>query len=144
MLLWPDGSTFATGRSRYLDRDPEILAETASVHVQVKFEGVRVLAMLDTGAAWSVLRADLAAGLDLFDRDGETKTLSTRIGRVQGRLVRAMTTLVAEDGDSVDIDSTVFVSREWRAGNFIGYTGLLERIRFAVDPGTNAFLFGAF
>ena len=57
--------------------------------------------------------------------------------------MRTVTTLVADDGDSVDVDSTVFVSPEWRAGNFIGYAGLLERIRFAVDPGTNAFLFGA-
>lgn len=143
MLLRPDGSVFATGGSRYLDRDPHIPAENASVHVHVEFDGVPALAMLDTGAAWSVLHADLAAGLDLFDRDGETKTISTRIGRVQGRLVRTVTTLVADDGDSVDVDSTVFVSPEWRAGNFIGYAGLLERIRFAVDPGTNAFLFGA-
>ena len=143
MLLWPDGSTFATGRSRYLDGDPEIPAETAGVHVQVEFDGVRVLAMLDTGAAWSVLKAELAAELDLFDRDGPAQTISTRIGTIQGKLVRAMTTLVADDGDSVGVHSTVFVSPDWPAGNFIGYTGLLERIRFAVDPETNAFLFGA-
>ena len=142
MLHWLDRSVFATGKSRYHDEAPGIPAETASVHVQVEFDGVRVLATLDTGAAWSVLNAELAANLDLFDRDGPAQTISTRIGTIQGKLVRAMTTLVAEDGDSVDVDSTVFVSPDWPAGNFIGYTGLLERIRFAVDPGTNAFLFG--
>ena len=57
--------------------------------------------------------------------------------------VRAVTRLVAEDGESVEIEATVFVSPEWREGNFIGYSGLLERIRFAVDPDTNSFIFGA-
>ena len=142
MLHWPDGSTFASGRSRYHDRDPGHPSETASVHVQVAFDGVPVLAMLDTGASWSVLNAEVADDLELFDRDGETVTISSRMGTVQGKLVRAMTTLVAEDGDSLEVDSTVFVSRDWPAGNFIGYSGLLERIRFAVDPQANAFIFG--
>ena len=142
MLHWPDGSTFATGRSRYLDRDPGRPSETSSVHVQVEFNGVPVLAMLDTGAAWSVLNAELAGDLELFDRDGEAVTISSRLGAVQGKLVRAKTILVADDGDSLGFDSTVFVSRQWRAGNFIGYAGFLERIRFAIDPQDNAFIFG--
>ena len=98
--------------------------------------------MLDTGASWSVLNAELADDLELFDRDGDTVTISSRMGTVQGKLVRAMTTLVADDGDSVEVDSTVFVSRDWPAGSFIGYSGLLERIRFAIDPHDNAFIFG--
>ena len=144
MLHWPDGSTFASGRNRYLDRDPGRRSETASIHVEVKFDGVRVLAMLDTGASWSVLDAEVADDLKLFDRDGVTRTISSRVGTVQGKLVRARTTLVAEDGDSLEVDSTVFVSRDWPAGNFIGYCGLLERIRFALDPQANAFMFGGF
>jgi len=142
MLHWPDGSTFASGRSRYLDADPGRPSKTASVHVQVEFDGVPVLAMLDTGASWSVLNAELADDLELFDRDGDTVTISSRMGTVQGKLVRALTTLVADDGDSVEVDSTVFVSRDWPAGNFIGYSGLLERIRFAIDPQDNTFIFG--
>ena len=142
MLHRPDGSVFASGRSRYLDKDPGHPSETASVHVQVEFDGVGALAMLDTGAAWSVLNADLADSLELFDRDGVPETISSRIGTVQGKLVRAITTLVADEGDSVEVDSTVFVSREWPAGNFIGYTGFLERIRFAIDPQDNGFIFG--
>ena len=98
--------------------------------------------MLDTGASWSVLNAELADDLELFDRDGDTVTIRSRMGTVQGKLVRAMTTLVADDGDSVEVDSTVFVSRDWPAGNFIGYSGLLERIRFAIDPQDNTFIFG--
>jgi hypothetical protein len=54
-----------------------------------------------------------------------------------------MTTLVSHEGDSIEIEATVFVSREWPSGNFIGYAGLLERIRFAIDPASNSFFFGA-
>ena len=90
------------------------------------------------------LNPEVADDLELFDRDGETVTISSRVGTVEGKLVRARTTLVAEDGDSLEVDSTVFVSRDWPAGNFIGYSGLLERIRFALDPQANAFMFGEF
>jgi len=31
---------------------------------------------------------------------------------------------------------------DWPGPNFIGYEGLLQRIRFAVDPETNLFYFG--
>ena len=90
-----------------------------------------------------MVNAELAEDLGLFNRDGEPTTIVSRIGAVQGRLVRAMTRLIAEDGESLDIEATVFVSPDWMAGNFIGYSGLLERIRFAVDPHTNSFFFGS-
>ena len=84
MLHRPDGSVFASGRSRFLDQAPGYPSETASVHVRVQFGDIRVLAMLDTGASWSVLSADLADELGLFDRDGEPMTISSRMGTVQG------------------------------------------------------------
>jgi hypothetical protein len=51
-------------------------------------------------------------------------------------------TIVTDEGESCEVDATLFASREWVYGNFVGYSGLLERIRFAVDPGTNDFSFG--
>ena len=87
--------------------------------------------------------AELANELGFFERDGEPLILTSRAGKFEGKLVRAVTRLVAEVGESVEIEATVFVSPEWRAGNSIGYSGLLERIRFAVDPDTNSFIFGA-
>lgn len=146
MLRWRDGSTFATGRSSYLDADPRHPSETARIHVRVAFDGVSVLALLDTGAAWTMLNAEVATAAGLLDQDDDSPkiSISTRIGRIKGSLVRTTTTLVAEDGDSVEFDSTVFVSREWFQQSVIGYSGLLERIRFAIDPGSNSFIFGAF
>lgn len=101
-----------------------------------------VLALLDTGASWSVLNVEVAKELKLLDGHGEPLAMSTRIGRIEGNLVRTAATLVAEDGDSVVVDATVFVSHEWHQPTVIGYSGLLERIRFAIDPGTQSFVFG--
>lgn len=36
----------------------------------------------------------------------------------------------------------MWVSPEWRRGNFLGYEGFLNRIRFAIDPSDNSFYFG--
>ena len=143
MLHYSDGSEFTTGLSSYLDADPGQRSETSRIHVKVEFDGVPVLALLDTGASWSVLNAELAQDLGLFEQDGEDTTISSRAGKIDGKLVRTATTLVADEGESIEVDSTVFVSREWPAGNFIGYSGLLERIRFAIDPSSNSFVFGA-
>ena len=143
MLRYRDGSEFTTGMSAYLDADPGQGSETSRIHVKVEFDGVTVLALLDTGASWSVLNAELAQALGLFERDGESARISSRAGTIDGKLVRAATTLVADEGESIEIDSTVFVSSDWPEGNFIGYTGFLEKIRFAIDPGSNSFVFGA-
>lgn len=55
--------------------------------------------------------------------------------------------LEAEKGESLTVDATVFVPKledqEWRHPNFIGLSGFLERIRFAIDPDNNYFYFGA-
>ena len=145
MLRYRDGSEFSTGMSSYLDADPDPSNPSAisRIHVRVKFDGASVLALLDTGAAWSVLNAELARELGLLERDGESVTISSRVGKIKGKLVRAETTLVADKGESIEVDSTVFVSSDWPEGNFIGYSGLLERIRFAIDPCSNSFSFGA-
>jgi hypothetical protein len=99
---------------------------------------------LDTAADWSVINTEIAEDLGLFGIEGESIALSTRFGTIAGHLVPAAMTLIADDGDSLRIDATVFVSSDWprRAGTFLGYSGLLERIRFAVDPQKNDFFFG--
>ncbi|MCP4654326.1 MAG: hypothetical protein GY856_02790 [bacterium] len=64
-------------------------------------------------------------------------------GRVEGDLYRHTITLVAEIGESLQIDAVVFVPLNWHGPCFLGYAGVLERIRFAVDPRNNHFHFGA-
>ena len=80
MLVWRDGSAFAAGRSYYLDADPAYPSVDARIHVRVAFGEVSVLALMDTGAAWSVLNVEVAEELELLDAQGEFLAMSTRIG----------------------------------------------------------------
>ncbi len=143
-LLKLDGETFAGGRSRFLDSDggteptPKIFVKVLPGHAAVP-----LLAQLDTGAAWSVLDGEIAEALGFLEQAGPTVSLSTRSGTIRGKLIRAPLTLVADEGESFEVETTLFVSRDWTHGNFLGYSGLLERIRFAVDPSANDFYFGA-
>ncbi|MBI2219133.1 MAG: hypothetical protein HYU51_17765 [Candidatus Rokubacteria bacterium] len=145
MLLRPDGSEFTTGRSRYSDHAPASQETTAKVFVKISTEALAgpIVAQLDTGAAWSMLDAEVAEAMALLGGDGEPKRISTRLGPVDGRLTRTSLEIVADDGDSLTVEATVWVSPEWNGGNFLGYAGLLERVRFAVDPSDNSFYFGA-
>ncbi|HSF19315.1 MAG TPA: hypothetical protein VLK65_27565 [Vicinamibacteria bacterium] len=142
-LLTVDGNLFAGGRSRFFDSDggteptPKIFVKILPGEAPIP-----VLAQVDTGAAWSVLDGDIAEALGFLTQPGPSVSLSTRIGTVRGKLIRSSLTLVADEGQSCEIDATLFVSRDWTYGNFLGYSGFLERTRFAVDPATNDFYFG--
>jgi hypothetical protein len=142
-LLTFDGRVFAGGRAGFLDSDGGSEA-TPKIFVKI-LPGdapVPLLAQLDTGAAWSVLDGDIAEALGFLERPGPAIRLSSRSGTVRGRLIRSSLTLVADEGESCQVDATLFVSREWAYGNFIGYSGFLERIRFAIDPEKNQVYFG--
>jgi len=136
---------FTTGRCRYTDADgrSEGSAKICVKVVPGDWE-TPVLAIVDTGADWSVLNTEIAEELGLFGVEGEPIALSTRFGAIAGYLVQASVTLLADDGDSLRLDATVFVSADWpsSAGTFLGYSGLLERMRFAVDPQSNVLFFG--
>jgi hypothetical protein len=69
---------------------------------------------------------------------------STAYGSFEGTVQRLIIRLLAEQGESLNIDASVFVTTDWHLGNFLGCTGFLERFRFAVDPGTNTFYFGPY
>jgi hypothetical protein len=89
-----------------------------------------------------MLDADVAQAVALLGGAGEELTISTRLGRFVGRLERTELEILADDGDSLTVEATVWVSPAWRGGNFLGYAGLLQNIRLALDPGDNSFYFG--
>lgn len=144
MLRRPNGANFTIGRSLYSDRSPGSEEPTAKVFVKIAVEALPgpIMAQLDTGAAWSILDADIAREMALLDGRGEQTRISTRLGRVLGRLERTSLEILADDGESLTLQATVWVSPEWHAGNFLGYAGLLQHIRFAIDPSDNSFHFG--
>jgi hypothetical protein len=114
------------------------------VQIQPKPLTNHILAVLDTAAPWCILTpqiGDLIA--DELEEIPEAVRLSTRLGTFDGRLYRGSLTLLAEEGESLDLEVTFFIFPLWQGGNFLGYEGALERTRFAVDPQSNLFYFGA-
>ncbi len=101
-----------------------------------------ILAQLDTGAAYSVLDREVAEASQLFQADGDVVKMRTNAGEISGSLVKVPVRLIAESGESIDLEGTFFVSEDWSAGNFIGYSGFLDSIRSAIDPSANHFYFG--
>ena len=68
--------------------------------------------------------------------------MRTAAGMLQGRLERVPLILVADEGTSLTLQATFFVSRHWHGGTFLGYTGLLDKLRIALDSPANQFYFG--
>jgi hypothetical protein len=98
---------------------------------------IDAVALLDTGAQWSVLGGELAELLreDLEDL-GESLELGTRLGRFTGALNRLDIILAADAdlGRDLRIDATVLVVPDWPGPIVLGYRSLLERTRVALDP----------
>lgn len=134
---------FTSGRSRFADYAPARLDPTAKIYVNVRFGESTTLAQLDTGAAWSVMPPDLARALAL-SRDGSNPVkMSTRFGIKDGCLVKVPFVLVADEGEDLLVTGTFFLCEDWPEGmTFLGYSGLLDAIRFALDPQANDFYFG--
>lgn len=117
----------------------------ARIYLEVKpglLEGT-VSAIVDTAAPWCIFSPSVGASLqEDFAPVAGGVLLSTRLGTFRGSLYLVPVTLPALRGEALDLQATVFVSPDWPGGNFLGYQGLLQRIRFAIDPETNLFYFG--
>ena len=143
-MLELDGEPFTTGRATYLD-DAKGAVDEARVFVRVKLEQVGVLLFaLDTGSPWCVLDPEVAEAIGAFEIGGEPQTLLAWGNKVAGKLVRLPLTLLAEQGDSLDVSEVLFfVSRDTAPGRrVLGYSTFLSHIRIGLDPGRNAFHFG--
>jgi hypothetical protein len=145
-MLKRNEQDFTTGSSRFFDESLGAPELTPKVYVRVGFPSVQrrkpTLAQLDTGAAWSVLQLDIAEELDLLDGRGELVRMQTAVGTLQGRLERVPLILIADQGISLELQATFFVSRRWHGETFLGYTGLLDKLRIALDSPANQFYFG--
>lgn len=143
MLRLP-GEPFTQGRSKFSDHSPGFRELTAKVYIQVQFGLDRpMLAQLDTGAAWSVLDPTVARSLGSSVEWLNPAVMGTRFGTISGRLAQVPVTFPAEEGDPLSTVGTFFISEDWPTGlTFLGYSGLLDSIRFALDPQANDFYFG--
>jgi hypothetical protein len=129
VLLRDDGSPFTTGSAKYLDLLPGAQRRDAKVYVRIAVgaPSLFVTAMLDSGSTYSVLIEDVAKALGAFE-DAHAPSIEM--------LVRRRISLLADEGDALEVDATFWVSREWKYGHFLGYAGLLQRIRFGPIEGS--------
>lgn len=100
--------------------------------------------MIDTAAPWCIFEPAIAEALrDHVGVLREDALIDSRLGRFQGTLCQGRLQIVADDGEDLDIEAVMFLCPDWSGGNFIGYEGVLDRIRFAVDPNRNRFYFSS-
>ena len=146
MLSFRDGAPFSAGRATFFDHEPAAREETAKIFVKIEPEslGGPILAQLDTGSAWSILDRQVAEELHVLGTEGETVRMDTRFGEIVFRLIPMRIVVLADEGDSQTVNASVCVSERWNGGTFLGYSGFLERLRFALDPQSNDFHFGGY
>ena len=142
-------SDFAVGALRYLDQVPGRERENRIV-LEVHFGSLpSSFAVLDTGSPYCILSPNEAnlLGIDYRTKATEQPLLNIRGYKVPGWMVRLPIRLEPDQGDEIEIDASVFIPNlsgnvVWAFPNFLGLTGFLERIRFAVDPANNLFYYG--
>jgi len=144
-MLILNGEEFASGFATYFEEDPFLESKQTSIHVSIVLNGdvsIPAFARLDPATPWVVLNSELNKQLGLRATSTEIE-LQTAAGLMKGSLERFPIILQAEQGDALEIDATLFVCDDWQRENFLGYSGFIERIRFAVDPFSKKFYFGA-
>jgi len=143
---------FAQGAIRYIDTYPGDFY--SRIVVPARFgDAVLTWAIVDTGAPWCILSPEESRALDTVyrTRHAEIIGLTIRGAVCKGWLYRmpiAIETDPELGGEGITEEATVFIpelepNQEWLIPNFLGLGGFLERIRFAVDPESSLFYFGA-
>lgn len=148
VLQFADGRPFATGACSYWDQPISDSIETPRIVVGVRIGGSQTHAAVDTGGVYFVCDPGISELLDLHPSASlGVDALLIRGYRYEGHLQRLIITMLAEEGESLPLEVTAFIphlapEQEWRFPSFLGLQGCLEFLRFAIDPGANAFFFG--
>ena len=105
-----------TGRATYRDFEPENLSRKRGFYVRVVLpdnSGVSLYALIDTGTPYCVFNTAVVETLGLSFDAGEKIMLRTAYGPFEGTVQRMTIRLVAEQGESLNIDASVFVAEDW-------------------------------
>jgi hypothetical protein len=140
---------FAVGSTPFEDRYPGDEHNARIVLTVTPEDGPSTPMIVDTGAPWCILGPELAEawGTTFHEIYRPSERLNIRGISYTGRLVRATIVLKATSGEDLALEATIFIpdvepGETWNLPNFLGLDGLLNRIRFAVDPTENVFYFG--
>ncbi len=147
LLSFADGRAFATGAIPYFI-GPVGSVAASRLLIRVAIEGQIVVAVVDTGAPYFVCEPALAAMLAPRLTDPlEAARLKIRGIEYRGMLYLLSVTFEASQGEDLRTLATIFIPQldpwqMWELPSFVGLTGMLDRLRFAVDPDASLFYFG--
>ncbi len=101
------------------------------------------MALLDTGGHFCILSEEVAAAIreQLTHGLGEVRLMTSQ-GRIRGELFKHDIELVADEGENLVIEATVFISSDWKRPSVLGYSGVVDRTQIALAPQHNGFYFG--
>lgn len=149
LLTTSSGEPFASGMTSYSYR-PAINDISNRIMLQVEIGGILVEAIVDTGSPYVVCPPYLSDVIGFDPAEAiESIPFIIRGDSIRGKLYRLNVLFPADEGEDIMVDATVFVpDEEWQESwgehpGYIGLTGCLERMRFAVDPENDRFYFGA-
>jgi hypothetical protein len=106
-------------------------------------EGQEIHGLLDTGASRCILDWETAVRAGLHQLSGRVARRALGGNVFNGYTHELQLLLPADDGLDLVLATSVWASEAFKGPNLIGYGGLLEKIRFALDPQSNLFYFGA-
>jgi predicted aspartyl protease len=149
LLTLPGGESFATGAQTYKSRPAANTDRSNRLFVEIKMEGFRTTAVIDTGTPYMICEPSLAEAAGLTRRSAiSSEKLLVRGVLIRGMIHRMNLTITAQEGDEIVLDATVFVPEvdeaAWNLPSFLGWDGCLERLRVAIDPSNDTFYFGAY
>jgi predicted aspartyl protease len=139
--LLPEG--FATGCQLYRDELPGTNERLARVVVTVLLEDLDFNALLDTGANDCVLAWQVAEQVPQLLEPAEIQVRALGGNVHVGLYFPVVLVFPADEGQDLTLDTFAWASETFSGPSLIGYGGMLEKIRFALDPEHNLFYFGA-
>jgi predicted aspartyl protease len=136
------GPEFVRGWQWYLDHLPEHSDPAARIVIRVFIAGQEFNALLDTGANGCVLPWSVAEHLlpDLVNGVSQTRALGGNVHT--GRSCLVSLTFIADEGKELTVETVAWASETFPGPSLVGYAGLLEKLRMALDPEENRFYFG--
>ncbi len=149
-LLFENG--FAVGSTQYSDHYPGYESQN---HIVIPLapsqdKSMSIRAIVDTGAKWCIIHPDIAQDWEkhfFHAYDSNQPMIIRGIKFERGKIAHANVVLNASSGEDLIIEARFFIpelspDQIWSFPNFIGLDGLLNFIRYAIDPSENTIYFG--
>ncbi len=143
---------FISGATEYLEEAPYTNRNYPRIVLNASVgNSPQTLWVVDTGAPWCVIDPYFASCVDLQYEElyRLERPMMIRGCSFSGRLVKTSIKLVARWGDDLDVESTLFLpdaeegaEGEWNIPNFLGLSGFLNHLKFAINPTNKIFYFG--